>query len=116
MPLKLIVVIAGPEKTERLLDAAREAGATGVTIVNNARGERMFPVKGVFGLELNVQRDVLLFIVKAEEAEAILARVATVGAFDDAPGTGIAVQLDVEQAFGLRTQLARAERDDASDA
>lgn len=108
MPLKLIVVVAGPEKTETLLDAAREAGATGVTIINNARGEGMFPVKGIFGLNLDAQRDVLLFIVKADKSAAILERLATVGQFDDAPGTGIAVQLDVEQAFGLRTLLGDA--------
>jgi len=112
MSLKLIVVMAGPEKTERLLDAARDAGATGVTIINNARGEGLFPVKGVFGLELNAQRDVLLFIVTADNAPAVLQRVATLGEFDDAPGTGIAVQLDVENAFGLRTQLAEAERNE----
>ena len=106
MPLKLIAVIAGPEKTQSLLDAARDAGATGVTIINNARGEGMFPVKGVFGLELDAQRDVLLLIVAAEKSSLILERLATVGAFDDAPGTGIAVQLDVEAAFGLRTQIS----------
>jgi len=105
MPLELIVVVAGPEKTETLLDAAREAGATGVTIINNARGEGMFPVKGIFGLNLDAQRDILLFFVKAEKSAAILERVAAAGEFDDAPGTGIAVQLDVENAFGLRTLL-----------
>ncbi len=106
MPLKLIVVVAGPEKTGSLMDAARDAGATGVTIINNARGEGMFPVKGIFGLELDAQRDVLLFIVAAEKSAAILERLAAVGGFDDAPGTGIAVQLDVEAAFGLRTQIS----------
>jgi nitrogen regulatory protein PII len=115
MPLKLIVVIAGPEKTDRLLDAARDAGASGVTIVTNARGEGVLPVKGVFGLELDAQRDLLLFIVKAENAATILARVATVGEFDDTPGTGIAVQLDVEQAFGLRSQLDRTEPGDSAE-
>jgi nitrogen regulatory protein PII len=116
MPLKLIVVVAGPEKTEKLLDAAREAGATGVTIINNARGEGMFPVKGVFGLNLDAQRDVLLFIVAAEKSREVLHRVASVGAFDDAPGTGIAVQIDVEEAFGLRTQVGSPERHDDPDA
>ena len=106
MPLKLIVAIAGPEKTELLVDTAREAGATGVTIINNARGEGMFPVKGVFGLNLDAQRDVLLFIVGDEKSELVLQRLAEVGKFDAAPGTGIAVQIDIENAFGLRTQLA----------
>ena len=115
MPLKLIVVVAGPEKTETLLDAAREAGATGVTIINNARGEGIFPVKGIFGLNLDAQRDVLLFIVAAEKSCEVLQRVAHVGAFDDAPGTGIAVQIDVEAAFGLRTQVGSSERHDDPD-
>ncbi len=105
MSLKLIVAIAGPEKTELLLDTAREAGATGVTIINNARGEGMFPVKGVFGLTLDAQRDVLLFIVGDERSRQVLERLAEVGKFDDAPGTGIALQIDIENAFGLRTQI-----------
>jgi len=105
MPLEPIVVVAGAEKTETLLDAAREAGATGVTIINDARGEGMFPVEGIFGLDLDAQRDILLVFVAAEKSAAILERVAAVGEFDDAPGTGIAVQLDVERGFGLRTLL-----------
>lgn len=112
MPAEPVVVV-GPEKTETLLDAARLAGPTGVRIINNARGERMFPVEGIFGLDLDTQRDIPLFFVEAEKNAAILARVAAVGAFDDAPGTGIAVQLDVENAFGLRTLLGEPQPGDA---
>lgn len=39
MRFKLIVAMVEVELTDAILDAARQAGATGSTLVNNARGE-----------------------------------------------------------------------------
>ncbi len=105
MTLKLIVAIIDPQKTEILIETARKAGATGATIVNNVRGEGMFPVTGLLGLQLDAQKDLVLFVVRADRAEAILDEIATVCDLNDKPGTGIAFQLDVDKAAGLRTQI-----------
>lgn len=105
MTIKLIVAIAGPEKTDTLLDIARGAGATGATILTNARGEGMFRKKGVLGLDLIEQRDVLLFLVPESLSQQVLDRVVETGEFDDSPRTGVAFMLNVEEVHGLRSQF-----------
>ena len=39
MRFKLIVAFVQDSTTDAIMDAAREAGATGCTVINNARGE-----------------------------------------------------------------------------
>ena len=90
MNIKLIVAIAGPEKTDTLMDIARGAGATGATILTNARGEGMFHKKGVLGLDLIDQRDVLLFLVPERLAQQVLDSIVATGEFDESPRTGVA--------------------------
>lgn len=106
MRFKLILAFVDDDKTDILLETAREAGATGATIINNARGEGLKKAKGIFGMEITTQRDVLLFLVEEHRCRHILEKVAEVGDFDDTPGTGIALQLDVEDALGVKHQIA----------
>lgn len=105
MRFKLILALVDDDKTNALLDAARAAGATGATIINNARGEGLVKSRGIFGLEITSQRDVLLFLVEEHRCRKILETIAEVGEFDDTPGTGIAFQLDVEDALGVKHQI-----------
>ena len=74
-------------------------------MITSARGEGMQKSTTFFGLTLETQRDVLLFLVEEHMSRSILERIAEVGGFDDAPGTGIAVQLDVEDAVGVAHQV-----------
>jgi hypothetical protein len=64
MHFKLIVVFVDDNKTDKVLKAARDVGATGSTIINNARGEGLKKQKTFLGLNLETQRDVLLFLVE----------------------------------------------------
>ncbi|WP_447929035.1 MULTISPECIES: P-II family nitrogen regulator [unclassified Vreelandella] len=105
MRFKLIVALVEDELSDRVLNAAREAGATGATVINNARGEGHHPVHGFLGMEITAQRDVLLFLSEASASRAILEAIARVGEFDETPGTGIAFQLDVEDALGVQSQI-----------
>ena len=105
MHFKLIVAFVDDAKTDAVIDAAREAGATGVTVVSNARGEGLTPKKTFFGLSLETQRDLLLMVVEEFRSRAILEKISAVGEFDSTPGTGIAVQLDVEDAVGVAHQV-----------
>jgi hypothetical protein len=52
-------------------------------------------------MSLATQRDVLLMLVEEHLSRRILERISEVGEFDQKPGTGIAVQLDVEDAVGI---------------
>jgi nitrogen regulatory protein PII len=105
MHFKLIIVMVEDDKTEAVLDAAREAGATGATVLNQARGEGIQPQKTFLGLNLEARRDVLLLLVEEHRSRRILERIAEVGGFDSSPGTGIALQIDVEDAVGVRHQM-----------
>ncbi len=57
MNLKLITALVADEKTDAVMAAAREAGATGATVITSVRGEGLKPEKSFLGLELTAQRD-----------------------------------------------------------
>lgn len=105
MKFKMIMVIVDESRTRALLKAAREAGATGSTVISSVRGEGSKKSFGILGLEISEIRDVLLFVVEEHRAKQVLERLAEIGEFDETPGTGIAVQLDVEDALGVRHQM-----------
>lgn len=104
MRFKLLLVFVEDSKTERIIEAAREAGATGCTIINHARGEGIKAQKTFFGMTLTSQRDVLLLLVEEHMSREILEHIGEVGEFDNEPGTGLAVQVDVEDAIGILHQ------------
>ena len=106
MHFKLIVAFVEDHKTEEIMEAAREAGATGCTVINNARGEGIKEKQTFFGLTLASQRDVLLLLVEQHLSRHILEHIGDVGEFDAKPGTGIAVVIDVEDAVGVMHQAA----------
>lgn len=106
MHFKLIIALTSEEKSDEIVDAAREAGAMGATIIGNARGEGVIPVKTFFGLSLETQRDVLLFLVEEHLSRYILETISKVGKFDKI-GEGIAFQLDVEDAVGVSHQMVK---------
>ena len=107
MHFKMIVVFVEDEKTDAVMKAARDAGATGATVINNARGEGLKRSKTFFGLTLETQRDVVLFLVEEHLSRHILEEIGRAGEFDDKPGTGIAFQIDVEDAVGISHQAAK---------
>ncbi|HSG96373.1 MAG TPA: P-II family nitrogen regulator [Woeseiaceae bacterium] len=104
MHFKLILAFVEDTKTEEIMQAARDAGATGCTVINNARGEGIETAKTFFGLTLATQRDVVLTLVEEHLSRHILEHIGEVGEFDAKPGTGIAFTLDVEDAVGVLHQ------------
>lgn len=106
MHFKLIIAMVEDTKTNAVLDAAREAGATGATVLNQARGEGITPNKTFLGLTINAQVDVLLMLVEEHLCRHILEEVAEAGEFDESPGTGITFQINVEDAVGVRHQIS----------
>ncbi|MGB5226117.1 MAG: P-II family nitrogen regulator [Arenicellales bacterium] len=105
MHFKLIITFVEDTKTDAVMDAAREAGATGATVINNARGEGLKQSKTFFGLSLETQRDVLLFLVEEHMSRTIIEQIAEVAEFEENPGSGIAFQIDVEDAVGVTKQI-----------
>jgi nitrogen regulatory protein PII len=105
MKLKLIMAMVEDERTDAVMDAARAKGATGVTVITNVRGEGLKREKTFLGLDLTGARDVLLFLVAEPRAREILETIAAAGEFDSEAGSGIAIQIAIEDAVGLKSQL-----------
>lgn len=104
MHFKLLIVFVDDSKTDAVMHAARDGGATGCTVINHARGEGLEKPKTFLGLGLTTQRDVLLLLVEEHLSRRILEHISEVGEFDATPGTGIAIQIDVEDAMGVIRQ------------
>lgn len=106
MRFKLIIAFVDDSKTEQVMEGARNAGATGATVINHARGEGIETPTTFLGLSLDTQRDVLLFLVEEHLSRTILEHIEKVGELSDEPGAGIAIQIDVEDAVGVSHQVA----------
>lgn len=107
MHFKLLIAFVDDSKTNAVMEEARRSGATGATVINNARGEGLALKKTFFGLSLETQRDVILFLVEEHLSRHILEKIAEVGNFEEHPGTGIAIQVDVEDAVGVANQIEK---------
>ena len=107
MHFKLIIALTEDSLTEKIVEAARHGGATGSTVISSARGEGSKTAKTFFGLSLETQRDVVLFLVEEHLCREILEAIETAGGFDASPGTGIAFSIDVEDAVGVAHQVSQ---------
>lgn len=111
MKFKLIVVLVTDEKTDTVIETAREAGATGSTVITSARGEGLVPKKTFLGLDLAGHRDVVLLLVEEHLSRHILEEISRTGQFEQEPGSGVAFQIDIEDAVGLGSQIETIERE-----
>ena len=102
MPDKCIVAMVKPDLTDKVVDAAKEAGATGATVIG-ASGTGAREAKTFFGLSLDVRTDVVLFLVTGDAVATMLEVIHQAGQFHK-PGTGIAFVLAVEAAIGIESQ------------
>ena len=103
--LKLIIALVDIEITDRVIKVAREAGATGATIFHDVRGEGIKSKKTFLGLNFTSSRNAILFVAAESRAARILECIEELCDMDDTPGTGIAIQLAIEDGVGFATQL-----------
>jgi nitrogen regulatory protein PII len=103
MEFKVILASVKSEITDHVVEAAKQAGATGATIVSG-RGTGIHEAKSFFGLSLEAHTDLILFLLEASMTDPILKVVAEAGEFHK-PGTGIAFVIPVDQVIGLESQI-----------
>jgi nitrogen regulatory protein P-II 1 len=103
MQFKIIFASVKTDITDKIVDAAKKAGATGATIVP-ARGTGIHEAKTFFGLSLEAQTDIIIFLLEEELVHNVLETINRVGEFDK-PGTGIAFVIPAEQVIGLESQI-----------
>ncbi len=109
MRFKIIFASVKTDITDKIVDAAKEAGATGATIIP-ARGTGIREAKTFFGLSLEAQTDIIMFLLEERLIDKILETIGRVGEFDK-PGTGIAFVLPVDQVIGLESQIETFKRE-----
>lgn len=96
---KMLFVVVDKGVAETVTDAAKNAGAGGATIMN-ARGAGAYETKRLFNMDIEPEKEVVMFIVPATIAGRVAE--AIIEAADlNKPGTGILSVLDVETAVGL---------------
>jgi nitrogen regulatory protein PII len=105
MQFKLIMAFVKPNITDAVVDAMKEAGATGATIIP-ARGTGVREAKTFFGLSIEDQTDIIVFLVEEHVVENLMKVIRLAGKFDE-PGTGIAFVLPVEHVAGLESQMKK---------
>jgi len=108
MAYKSIVAMVKPDLTDRVVNSAKEVGATGATIIP-ASGTGTHEAKTFFGLSLDIRTDVVIFLVDDEMVQTVLSAIKEAGRFSE-PGTGIAFVLAVEQTVGFESQSSKPHR------
>jgi len=104
MAYKSIVAMVKPDLTDKVVNSAKQVGATGATIIP-ASGTGGREAKTFFGLSLDIRTDVVIFLVDNEIVEIVLSAIKEAGRLSE-PGTGIAFVLAVEQTAGFESQLS----------
>lgn len=109
MRFKLILSSVKMNITDHIVDAAKEAGATGATIIPG-RGSGIKEAKTFFGLSLEAQTDTVLFLVEEHLVGQILDSIKKAGKFNK-PGTGIAFVVPVDHVVGLESQMEKLKKE-----
>jgi nitrogen regulatory protein P-II 1 len=103
MRFNIIMATVKPALTDKVVDAAKAAGATGATILAG-RGTGCHEAKTFFGLTLEPHSDIIMMLIEEHLVQGILDAIVQAGEFTK-PGTGMAFVLPVEQVVGLDSQL-----------
>ena len=92
----LITCIVQRGIADAIINAAREAGAQGAT-VNYARGYGVRERLGVFGVAVDVEKEIVNIVVSEEQANRVFEKVQIAGKLDT-PGMGFAYMTKLEKA------------------
>jgi nitrogen regulatory protein PII len=109
MKFKLILATVKTEISDKVIDAGKKAGVPGATIIT-ARGTGIHEAKTFFGLSLEAQTDIILFLVEEHLVSDIMAVISEAGEFSK-PGTGIAFSIPVEHVVGMESQIERFKKE-----
>lgn len=111
MDFKMIIALVSDDYTDKVIDTAREMGATGSTVITSGRGSGLKESKTFFGLTFEGQIDMVLFIVEQHLSRDIMEAIATCAGLEEKSGAGVVVQIDIEDAIGLKAQLETIEHE-----
>jgi len=95
----LIVTIVSKGWGEEIVQAAREKGCKGGTIIPG-KGTGIDGQKSFFGILIEPEKEVVLTVIEKEHAKEVMAAIRTAGKLDQ-PGTGIAFVVDLSDVTGI---------------
>lgn len=96
---KLIITIIKKGWAEKVVDAARTAGARGGTILHG-RGVGVHEQKKILGIPIEPEKEIILTLIHEDKVDDVLKAIVEAGKLNK-PGTGIGFVLDVEKVIGI---------------
>ncbi len=100
LDIKCIIGIVERGKADKVVEAAKKAGAKGATIFYG-RGTGETEVNKFLKLNIESSKEIIIILCEEEIKEEIMNAMVTVGRLKD-PGTGIVFSLQVTDLIGLR--------------
>jgi nitrogen regulatory protein PII len=98
---ELIVTIVSKGNADLVLDAAKQAGAGGGTIMHG-RGAGKHETQKFLGIRVEPEKELVLTAVQNEDVDAVLDAIVKAGKLDE-PGHGIAFTMPISRITGLVT-------------
>lgn len=110
---ELIVAIVNRGFAETAMEGARNAGATGGTVVN-AKGTANKGIEAMFGLTVQPEKEAVLIVVPKEKRNAVMSAVVK-NAGLNTEGKGIAFSVPVEETAGLNAVIDGTDEEKKTD-
>jgi len=96
---QLIVTIVNRGKCGPVVEASREAGAEGGTIITG-RGSGIHEKAKLFSFTIEPEKDIILTLVPSDRTDKVLDAIVKASELNE-PGHGIAFVIDVEEVTGI---------------
>jgi nitrogen regulatory protein PII len=107
MNYKAIIAALKPDVTDAVVDAAKECGISGATIIPG-RGTGVHEAKTFLGLTLETHTDVVIFLTEEELVDRVMGAIHSAGRLDE-HGTGVVFVLPVDTVAGIKEAIVRRE-------
>lgn len=104
----LIVTIVRMGFSEKIIEASRQAGAEGGTIIVG-RGTGVHEKKKLLGIPVEPEKEIIFSVVPRDRTQQILEAIVRAGELDK-PGAGIAFVLELKQVAGICHLLYKTEK------
>lgn len=103
---QLIVTIVKKGWAERIIDAAKKAGARGGTVLHG-RGVGIHEQKKLLGLPIEPEKEIILTLIHKDKTNDVLKAIVEKGQLQK-PGTGIGFVIDVDKVVGIVALLEQS--------
>jgi len=92
---KLIVTIVNEGRSNKVIEVAHDAGASGATVVaGHGAAVRLF-----LGISIDPEKELVLMVIEEEKAQAVIETIVQELELED-PHRGLAFMLSLDQVFG----------------